>query len=757
MRNHTHSTLRAARLLVLGLSILVVAGCGGNRRSDRPLTYSCLLQDLTNVAAFARAPAGQSKMVSSYDTTGGNNDWGRWEKSMADEKGLVELAHLKGPGCVKRIWMTSVPSTEWHFFFDGEKEARILLSPQELFGGSFPFEPPIANRVGTGYYCYVPLPFAKSLRIAVRPLDFLADRKPYFHINYQVYPRGRKVTSFPPALSPAEEALTREVIGAWQRWPQSVKRLSDQFAATSELDLPAGGSVTWLDTGEAGTLRGFRVEVEPAAKVPEMQRAKLLRELVVLFYWDGNAVPSVEAPLGDFFCNGLDRRRFAALPLAKTGSRYVCLFPMPFASGMKGVIRNDGPTAARLRMGWDLAGAPAASDRAYFHATWNSSTVSGQPHMVLRTKGQGHYVGCYLTSLGADGTWNNLEGDETMWVDGEDQPSWHGTGLEDYFNGAWYYSGLFEFPLHGLLEKAAMQTSQYRFQLPDAVPFKSSFVKTFEFGHGNRIQGYMSSTAYWYGSTPAPAGSMLLSAPRRFPSRNRVEQMAIMSELFELERVGLMEECAERCRVYVRQYPGTEWAKLLRLREAAYREGLHGFRMVRDEYAQMLADAPETPVGKQAGTLLWFHESPSNALAHAHINGNGKVFIDGRKVVEFGHPLQLATEGLTLGPGPHEITAEVQATWDVPWLRFTLRAATTNVVSGCDWECTLKKPAGWPRGDDDAGWKACKTRVPPPWMAYWQFVPNGFVNVQSGKHFMCSTEGWGKGQTLYFRKRFSLP
>jgi hypothetical protein len=69
-------TTNRAFLLLWICSLLVGAGC---RRSSRvpnvPLSLSSLVGRMTNLAAFAERPLGQSYLVSSYDRRGGNQDW----------------------------------------------------------------------------------------------------------------------------------------------------------------------------------------------------------------------------------------------------------------------------------------------------------------------------------------------------------------------------------------------------------------------------------------------------------------------------------------------------------------------------------------------------------------------------------------------------------------------------------------------------------------------------------------------------------
>src|SRR5690606_7669107 len=63
-------------------------------------------------------------------------------------------------------------------------------------------------------------------------------------------------------------------------------------------------------------------------------------------------------------------------------------------------------------------------------------------YVVLEAEGKGHYVGCVL-HLDTDepGWWG--EGDDMFFIDDEAwPPRLHGTGMEDYFCGAWNYNKL---------------------------------------------------------------------------------------------------------------------------------------------------------------------------------------------------------------------------------------------------------------------------------------------------------------------------
>ena len=92
--------------LLVGL--FLCAGCA--RRPARVVSVESQLRAMLSVSSMQVRPVGRTEMVSSYDRYGGNSDWAVWNESRLDPDGLVTLANLSGPGCVTRIWMTSVLS-----------------------------------------------------------------------------------------------------------------------------------------------------------------------------------------------------------------------------------------------------------------------------------------------------------------------------------------------------------------------------------------------------------------------------------------------------------------------------------------------------------------------------------------------------------------------------------------------------------------------------------------------------------------------
>ncbi|MBO4648416.1 MAG: DUF2961 domain-containing protein, partial [Lentisphaeria bacterium] len=105
----------------------------------------------------------------------------------------------------------------------------------------------------------------------------------------------------------------------------------------------------------------------------------------------------------------------------------------------------------------------------------------------------------YVAETSFDGSWWLLEGDECIEADGR---VFQGTGMEDYFNGGWYYRGASFTPWSGILDRAPFRVGQYRFHLTDPVPFADRFSMQVERGDRNVSHGDIRSVAFFYLDDP---------------------------------------------------------------------------------------------------------------------------------------------------------------------------------------------------------------------------------------------------------------
>lgn len=308
--------------------------------------------------------------------------------------------------------------------------------------------------------------------------------------------------------------------------------------------LKAGQTLTLFDENGPAEIR--HVWITMAAG-----EAYHLKKVVLRMYWDGEAAPSVESPIGDFFGLGLGtyttfQSALIAVAPEKALNSY---FPMPFSRRGVITVTNQGAqeiTDFYWNIDWVKLSSLAAGT-AYFHAQyrqctpcagwykgnfysnnfeearrdprWNNKSGEGN-YVMLAAAGEGHFVGVTFSVFQNQwGGWN--EGDEMIWIDGEPEPRIHGTGGEDYFNGAWGFSSLYSFPLTGLTEfhgwEPGSRFSHYRWHLEAPVRFHKSVRVTIEDGHANLRSDNLFSVAYWYQTEPHASFPELPPAERRIP------------------------------------------------------------------------------------------------------------------------------------------------------------------------------------------------------------------------------------------------
>lgn len=290
------------------------------------------------------------------------------------------------------------------------------------------------------------------------------------------------------------------------------------WKVSPSIHIEAESTVTLAAIEGPGAIQHIWLTVDPA----------WWRKLILRCYWDGEESPSVEVPLGDFFCNGWGERcnvSSLAVTVNPAGG-FNCYWEMPFRRSARITLENLAPEQCRnffYQITYTLTDVP--DDAAYLHAQWRRSNPL--PYQTVHTlldgvRGQGHYVGTYIAwGVNNNGWWG--EGEIKFYLDGdEDFPTICGTGTEDYFGGAWNFEhpkgqyGVFSTPYSGLpqvilpdgLYRSQMRFGMYRWHIMDPIRFRQDLRVTIQAlgwrrdGRYLPLQDDIASTAFWYQTEP---------------------------------------------------------------------------------------------------------------------------------------------------------------------------------------------------------------------------------------------------------------
>lgn len=179
------------------------------------LTTAGVLSSFYNISVLPKYLAGTySGQVSSYDTTGGNDDGfsGKYSFISRNADSSLVLLNVKGAGLINRIW-TPTPNTDTlDFFLDGNSRPALSVMFGDLFSGKYPpFAAPLCGNDLGGFYCYFPILFNNGCRIVSR------GKKIQFHqIQYRLYPPGTTVKSFTAAIDTATSLALKSIERVWQ-------------------------------------------------------------------------------------------------------------------------------------------------------------------------------------------------------------------------------------------------------------------------------------------------------------------------------------------------------------------------------------------------------------------------------------------------------------------------------------------------------------------------------------------------------------
>jgi hypothetical protein len=162
--------------------LLMMSGCDNPNRAD--------LEKILSPGALPYLKPSKLIEVSSYDTSGGNND-----RIMIPKGKSATIFNVSGPGVIVRIWFT-IDSRDPYFlrrillriYWDEEEDPSVEVPIGDFFGCGFAYRqystPYLAMSSG-GYTCFFPMPFEGHAKIDIvneTGQDVIAF---YYQVDYQ--------------------------------------------------------------------------------------------------------------------------------------------------------------------------------------------------------------------------------------------------------------------------------------------------------------------------------------------------------------------------------------------------------------------------------------------------------------------------------------------------------------------------------------------------------------------------------------------
>ena len=255
--------------------------------------------------------------------------------------------------------------------------------------------------------------------------------------------------------------------------------------------------------------------------------------------------------------------------IVEDADSYNCFWHMPFRKSARIEIVNQSEKPISLlyyNIDW-IKKQSLPEDTPYFYAQYRQEYPSptARDYVVLETEGKGHYVGTVLAVRTRSPAWFG-EGDEKIYIDGEEKPSIWGTGTEDYFLSAWGlkktstpYFGVPYFDQWGIV---GGHTSAYRWHLQDPIVFNTGIKVHFRAlrldlaGRKSRTTRARAGTSARTTTPASPSGIRPASPPS--PPARRTPASALPS----LDRVIAYAPRLRRCRTSRRRRATTQQLEL---------------------------------------------------------------------------------------------------------------------------------------------------------------------------------------------------
>ncbi|WP_405604041.1 glycoside hydrolase family 172 protein [Polaribacter sp. Asnod1-A03] len=445
-----------------------------------------------------------------------------------NQKEWVLMDH-KGPGAIVRTWMPFLnakkPDTDIQIkiYLDGNDQPILEGNMLTLLNGDGFFPYPFAHKSLRSAVSFFPIPYSKSCKITT-------TKRPFFYqFTYREYPEGTNIKTF----SKDEFNSAKKLINNVGEKLLKPTNFSDGQSINLNTTLSASTEKTIeLPKGETA-IKNLSL------KLGSYQNDEIMRTTIIKIKFDGKE--TVWCPIGDFFGSGIGLNPYQNWhnTVAQDGT-LTCRWVMPYQTSASISIENLSKTPINIELNTVVDDYTWNEQSMYFNAAWRGQyPVSTRPFSdwnFVKLKGRGVYIGDALTIMNPVEKWWG-EGDEKIWIDGEDFPSIFGTGTEDYYGYSWggISTDFYEHPFHAQprsnvynkLNRKGSNTerntkgfsTEVRTRVLDVMPFSSSLNFDMEIWSWSDCDMGYGASVMWYGgsnttSNRSPNNKEALNVPK---------------------------------------------------------------------------------------------------------------------------------------------------------------------------------------------------------------------------------------------------
>lgn len=382
--------------------------------SQDSLSYPDLLKRMYDMKQLATPPSVHEKAgnFSSYDRRSVydsvTNSYIAWAANgdgsgyIRKEGNDVVVFEKDGPGVIWRFWSALAKDGHIRIFIDDESVPVVDKPFRDFFETTGNEVPPLnyPNMVMTlsrGRNHFLPIPYKKYCRIVLSP-----EWGAYYHITYTSFPPNTRVPSYSGSFGREEGfalAETDRILS--DRGYKQFSKGEDVAIATVRLETMAEITAITL-TGNRAVTR-FEIEVDPT--LPEDKQHSLISDVWLDIKWDGEANPSVLAPIGMFFGTYPKIYPYRTVPVGFNGHSFYSNWWMPFSGKAQFSLINKGTDQHDIKLrviSLPLTENPDNMMR--FNANWHkglelspSITLSKNPDRVVADFENGSYSDWKLT------------------------------------------------------------------------------------------------------------------------------------------------------------------------------------------------------------------------------------------------------------------------------------------------------------------------------------------------------------------------